>query len=351
MKRTLSAWLGMLLVLWLVACAETIPVAAPERDELGQMVDAQTQATIAAAKLNNTKVEATTRADATRQSLILQGQQTRIAQEANATATTFAINGTATRQAAQATQTEYAAQSTATTQVAQFTATAHAQNIAATATSQAISVLATQVSASATATANAANAQATRISADATATVTAAQVLAAKEKAEWDQRMEAFRAIASFVFVGCVLIGLAIIIGFGAIRFIDAGVLRARVLRDKTGTVFVISEKDQDGRQMVLIPGRSPGAAMMIAPPNEKHLQTEVGAVDDETTKRDQAISLMVASGSGNAIRRSEVLRELTESNQIKMIDEPPAQIVPNDVKQLLDGHWKEVTDGKSNDA
>jgi len=153
--------LGLMLSLSLIAasCEPT-----PPRDELGQMVDAEFRATESALQLKKFAVEATSRADATRQYLILQGQQTRVAQEANATATTQSANSTATVQAAQRTATVHA-QNVATT------ATAYAQSIAATSTAQAVMVNATQVSASATATANAANAQMTRTSADATATV------------------------------------------------------------------------------------------------------------------------------------------------------------------------------------
>ncbi len=339
---------GLLCALALAACGE----ATPTRDELGQMVDAQTQATIAVAKLNSAQVEATTRADATRQFLILQGQQTRVTQNAQATATAQSAQSTATAQAAQSTQSAQA-------QAAQQRATVHAQNVAATGTAQSVSVQVTQASAastatadaanaqatrasaSATATANAANAQATQVSAQATATVSAAQVLAAQEKADWERRLESGRAIASFVGAALVLLAAVVIVGFGALRFIDAGVLRARVLRDKTGTVLVIGEKDQNGRQMVLIPGRSPGAALTITPPGDTPLQIEAGAVDDETTKRDQAVSLMIAATAGKR-NADDVLAELTAGEQVRFVDEPPAQLVSGEVKQLMDDDWRD---------
>jgi hypothetical protein len=328
----------------------------PPRDELGQLVDAEFRATESALQsaqsalqLKKVAVEATSRADATRQYLILQGQQTRVAQEANATATAQSANSTATVQAAQRTATVHA-QNVATTATAHAqnvatTATAYAQNIAATATAQAVMVNATQVSASATATANAANAQMTRTSADATATVVAANVIVEQERAAWNQRLESLRAIASFLGVVLVLVGALVIIGFGVIRFIDAGVLRARVLRDKTGTVLVIGERDKDGRQMVLIPGRSPGAALTITPPDAQPLQIEAGAVDEETTKRDQAISLMIAAtrGKGGA---DDLMDELTTGEQVKLVDEPPPQLVSGEVKQLLDGDWQRAEGG-----
>jgi hypothetical protein len=218
----------------------------------------------------------------------------------------------------------------------------------ATATANAVIVAATRESASATATSLAANAQATRTSNDATATVIAAQVYAAQEKAEWDKRLEAGRAIATFVFGTLILVGLAVIIGFAAIRFVDAGVIRARVIRDKTGTVYVIGEADRNGRREVLAPGRSPGAVITITPPDAQPLLIEANAVDEETTKRDQAVSLMIAATSGKAnARADDLLAELTDGDQIKIVDEPPAQLVNGDSAQLLDGQWT-LLDGKA---
>ncbi|MBM3128003.1 MAG: hypothetical protein FJ009_05125 [Chloroflexi bacterium] len=332
-------FVGMIVfTLFSIAVAACGTEATP-RDELGQMVDAQFRATESALQLKRIAVEATSRADATRQYLILQGQQTRVAQEANATATTHSAWATATAQAAQFTATTHA-------QSVQHTATAHAQSVAATGTAQSISAQATQVSASSTATANAANAQATQVSGNATATVIAAQVIVEQEKATWNQRLESLRAIASFIGVTLALIAAAVIVGFAAVRFVDAFVLRARVLRDKTGTVLVIGEKDKDGRQMVLIPGRSPGAALMIAPPGVTPLQIETGAMDEETTKRDQAVSLMIAATSGRSGGADELLAELTEGEQVRFVDEPPAQLVSGDVRGLLDGDWKQLGDG-----
>ena len=322
-----------------VACETATP-----RDELGRLVDAEFRATESALQLKRVAVEATSRADATRQYLILQGQQTRVAQEANATATAQSANSTATVLAAQRTATIHAqnvaATATAQAQSAATTATMHAQSVAATATAHAVMVGATRASASATATANAASAQMTRTSADATATVVAANIIVEQERAAWNQRLESLRAIASFIGIALALVGALVLIGFGAIRFIDAGVLRARVLRDKTGTVFVVSERDRDGRQTVLIPGRAPGAALTITPPDAQPLQIEAGAVDEGTTKRDQAISLMIAATRGKGSAADDLMDELTASEQIQIVDEPPPQLVSGEVKQLLDGDW-----------
>jgi hypothetical protein len=347
MKHVFTITLTLLLfAIAIAACGEV----TPPRDALGQMVDAQFRATESAMQLKKVAVEATSRADATRQYLILQAQQTRIAQDAQATATAQSVQSTATAQAAQITKTVQA-------QAVQQTATVHAQSVAATGTAQSVIVQATQqsasatavadaanaqatrVSASATATANAASAQATQVSANATATVVAANVLTAQEKAEWERRLESSRAVLTAVLVALGMIALGVIVGFAAVRFVDAFVLRARVIRDKTGTVFVIGEKDREGRQTLLVPGRSPGAAIAITPPEATPLQIEAQVVDEETTKRDQAVSLMIAANYGN--RGNDVLDELTAGDQIRFVDEPPAQLVSGEVKQLIDGDWR----------
>ncbi|MBM3130566.1 MAG: hypothetical protein FJ009_18295 [Chloroflexi bacterium] len=320
----------------IVCGTSTDPLSASSpSDSIENVIAAQERATRAAGDLQSVARRATTIADATREAMVLQAQATRLAQDAMATQTTF-------NQRVQATVTAQSATSTAIAQSVQATR----QSTEATATANAASALATQVGASATATANAANAQATQVGARATATVIAAQIAVEEEKAAWNQRLESLRAIASFVGVTLVLIAASVIVGFGVIRFIDAGVLRARVLRDKTGTVLVIGEKDQDGRQMVLIPGRSPGAAMMFTPPGTQPLQIEAGVVDEETTKRDQAISLMIAATSGKGSGADELLDELTEGDQIRIVDQPPPQIVSGDVRQLIDTNWKELGDG-----
>ncbi len=326
----------------LVVSCETIIATPTPSDELDRMISAQAQATDAARSLQRVAAQATSRADATREALILIGQQTRIAQDAIATQTTFAqrVSATSTAQSiqqtraaedARATATIVSAQSTATIQAAQYTATANA-----------VIVQATQVSASATATANAANAQATRVSADATATVTTAQVLAAQEKAEWDKRLESGRSIATFLGWTMALIAFAVIVGFGVIRFIDAGVLRARVIRDKTGVPFVIMEPDRNGRQTMLAPSRQPGAVTLLTPPEQTPLQIEAGAMDPDTTKRDQAVSLTLATSLGSGLQTHQLPNALGDS-RMQIVDAPPPQLVSGDTSQLLEAQWKEV--------
>ncbi len=316
MKRL--AWLGITIFLALVACAEALPPTTPTRDELGQLVDAQTQATIAAAKMQSLQRAATTQADATRQYLILQGQQTRIAQDAAATATTFAGNGTATRQAVHATQTTFAGHATTTQVAAQFTATAHAQNIAATATANAANAQATQASASATATANAviveqtrasasataiaraADARATRASGEATATTAAEMARTFAEKQEWERRTETARAIGVLIAVVLAAIGGVAVVGIVFVRFSDSFNLRVRTIRDADGTPFVVLPHDRAGRQAVLAPTRQPGGVALLTPPSAAPLQIAQGAIDPDVTKRAQAIQLARAFANGN---------------------------------------------------
>lgn len=359
----------IMLALSVVACGTE---GAPSSDTLGQMVDAQTQATIAAAKLQGAQRVATTQAEATAQYLILQSQQTRIARDNQATATADAYRvsatGTAQAQSAtarsiQATQTRSAdiAFATATSVAAQYTATAQAQNANATATMQAVAVEstrvsasatstanaliveATKVSASATATANAANAHNTRTSAEATATVIRANVIVAEEQATWNTRMEAARSIASFAGLALVLLGGAALVGLFITKFGDAWVMRTRTVRDANGTPFILLPSDGSGRQTLLIPSRSPGGVVTVTPPDEEALQIEAGAVDAATTMRDQGIGLVMATarvdGHGPA---SRVVREIVETDPTTppTADAPNVQISkPFEPKQLTLSH------------
>ena len=315
---------AMLLLIGLIALALAGCAASPTpADELDRVFEAQVQATAAAHSLGQVAARATSRADATRQAAVASGQATRIAQDALATATTFARDDAATA-------TAQSFQATATTQAAQFTATAQQERVSATTTAQALSVQATQVSA-------AANAQATRVSASATATVTTAQVLAAQAQAEWDQRLEAGRALFTFGGEALVLIAAAVIVGWGGIRFIDAAILRLRVIRDRNGVPFVILEADAHGRRQMLAPTRQPGAVVQWTPPAEQPFLIESGAVDADTTKRDQAIALMLAT---HAERGSAAARELLAEPHIRVVDAPPPQLVSPEAQQVIDGEW-----------
>lgn len=350
----MKALMFFCLAVLMVACAEVSP--PPPDDELSKMLSAQDQATAAAHNLQRAAAQATNRADATREALVLNAQGTRLVDQARATQTILTLNAQATsasrviestREAQRiqstaihaaeevhASETMRSIQVTQTTEAAHYTATAAAQNARS-----------TQAAASATATAQAQAAQATRVAANATSTVIAAQVAVEQEKAEWNRKLESGRAIALFVFVSLVLIAFAMIVGWAVIRFVDAGVLRARVLRDKTGTVMVITEPDREGRREVLVPGRSPGAAIKLTPPDAKPLEIATEAVDQDTTKRDQAVSLMIAANSPGG-NRSPRMENLLEEGQVRILDEPPPHLVAPDIRALLDSRWKELGDG-----
>ena len=138
--------ISLTVLLALSACSGVTVLTTPTQvSELDDLVNKNIQATIAVAEARGAQARATSRAEATREFLVLQGQQTRVAQQAQGTQTAQVQN-------AGATQTIQAIQQTSTMQAARFTATANAQEYAATATTQAAIAQATQVSASAAAT-------------------------------------------------------------------------------------------------------------------------------------------------------------------------------------------------------
>ena len=308
------------LILALAACASA-DLTPGGRDELGKLVDTQTQATIAAAKLNSANAEATTRAQATREYLILQGQQTRIAQQAVAsqtavaeqvrqTQTVFAQGATATVVARSATQTKSAdearataqaqnANATATTQTAEFTATAQAQNASATATTAAVIVEQTRVAASATATSNAASAQQTRVTAAAIETRMAEETATLTTKQNWERMTESVRAIGMVAGIVLFVVGGLLFVGFIAYRVITVwSQRRAREYRDANDELVVQLPNGDFVR-----PGRMPGAYLPTSPARA----VPAGALDADATRRDQAVSLMLASNA-NANDAARVL-------------------------------------------
>jgi len=246
---------------------------------------------------------------------------------AQATATAQAQ---ATRQAVEATQ-----------QAAVFAATQAAMGAQATATAQAVqaNATATAQAAQTTATAQAQSAQAAQVAADATATVIAAQVRAAEEKAEWDRRMESGRAIGSFLLGGLALMGLVLLLGWAAIKFVDAGVLRARVMRDRTGLPILIMPPDEEGRQQVLLPTRSPGPVITITPPGLEPPQVETPAADPDTTRRDQAVSLMIAAASTGGKNPQSLPGD--ESDRVQIVSTPPERLLPSPAREAIDADWK----------
>jgi len=328
-------------------------------DMLTGLMNAQAQATTAAQQYQNIAGRATTIAEATRQTLILQGQQTRIAQDARATETAFALNiqGTqttaaanSTRQAqiASATETAQSVFATLTREAERANATATAQVAEYTATANAVIVQATEASASATSTANAANAQATRVSSNATATVIAAAAQTQVERENWARTTEWVWSIFRIV----AMIAVAVVLVLSAVRAIQIWMLRQRAFRDANNELVLILP-GSDGQDHVTRPGRMPGPVLQLTPPTSQPYQVDAPAADPETTKRDQAISLMRAATAGDGKGNSgdlvaDAITKVTsvmDDPRVQIVDAPPAQLVGGDVMPLLEAKWKGVND------
>jgi hypothetical protein len=303
----------------------------PSTDELGRLVNTQTQATIAAVNLNSAKAEATTRADATRQYLILQGQQTRVASEAQQTQTIFTqrahVTETGAAQNAQATATASSGNTTATAIAIQVTATAQsaqattAKQVAQfTATANAVIVEATQASASATATANAANAVATRTSNSATATVIAVGVQTQIERENWIRTTEG----AWSVFRIAVMIVILFIAGLFAYRAIHVFVLRRSAFRDANGEL-VLTIEGKDGQYHMARPDRMPSPLLQMTPANSQPYQISTPGRDAKTTMLAQGVSLVRATADvENHQAATRTVAALADENQR---DEPDMEI------------------------
>jgi hypothetical protein len=323
--------------------------------------------TEAALEAQQAAAQITASANATREALAQQAtrqalseQATRQAQSVAVTATmqmaqaTYAaesVHATQTAQSVEAPQTTEASRALATEQArnAQATETAVAQWLAATATTQAMNIAATATSQaqdhSATATTQAQHAQATEVAGHATATVIAAQALAAQQQADAERWWTSFWTAFKTIVAALVIVGSTLLIGFGALRLLDAGILHLRVIRDKTGVPFVVLEPDRHGRQTLLAPSRSPGPALTITPAQVQPVQIAAQAADAETTKRDQAVSLMLAATQGPASSASRKLADALGEEQIRMIEAPTTQLLPPEAQTAIDADWKVVSD------
>lgn len=340
-KQTKLTITIIFLMLALAACDSTTssnpsarPTSASSNDLLSQMFEAQDRATAAAenaqrvgAQAQRVAAQATTVAQMTREYVVLQGQQTRVAQDSRATQTVFAQNVQATSDAARANQTRYAdeTRATQTASAANANATAAVQtamalhtreSASATATAQAVVALQTRESASATATSVASNAQSTRTSANATATVTQAGVITAQEKLEWEKRTESFRAVIVFLGWAFVLLGFVALVGWSAVQFGNAWALRVRTGCDATGAPYIILPPDRDGRQQIFLPSRAPGAVIEVTPQGLLPSSVASNAQSDDVTRRDQAIALMLAANNRTAREQVAALIEDGEPNE-----------------------------------
>ncbi len=349
-----------LLVAFSVACDASVSEVAPpptlsssfQLDKSALEKNATSQAayqTAIAAKrdANNASAAATAAYNATREALA--AEATIQALNAQATSNTQSMLATETVRRAQATETSEAREYTATSLALSVnaTTTAIAESATETRTAREQGAKATASAANATGTSEAQDAQATRIAANATATVIAAQTQVEQARADWNRKLESFRALASFLGWSIMLLAGAAILGLLAIRLGDAVILRIRVIRDRTGVPIVVLEPDRRGRQVILAPTRSPGAALSLTPPDQQPLLIAEQAVDPGTTKRDQAISLMIAATSGQGGRDSPTVSVVGDlmNDAIQVVDEPPRHLLSAEAQTVIDADWKAVTE------
>lgn len=319
----------------------------------------QARATEAASAAQVISAQATANANATVQSLLviatrqhLAEQATIAAQQSAATATANAQNvaGTATANAQRvaATATKQVAQVTeqAAIAYASQTQTAYDRQVAesaraqsATATSASASATATSVAVSAlgTMTAQAVSAQATQVSVNATATVIHERTLSEQNQANVDRQMEWVRV--GFGFVGVMIAAVIALIGLA--RVLDAVILRLRTLRDPVRGLAIVGERDRNGRNMVIVPDRSPGPVIVMVPNDEHGWSVETPSADRDTTARAQTVSLMLAARAGG----DELLDDLLgEDNRIAELDDAQAaNLLPTDTDRMLEARWKEL--------
>lgn len=350
----------LIVLAFLLAACESAETPPPP-DELTRMITAQESATAAAREaqqragdLQRVVAQATTRADATRDAAVLFAQQTRLVDQAHQTQTLFAqdARATQTQRAALESRTAEAGRYTSTAQSAQFTATAHADSRTATAfaqnafataqqaqavgTTNAQNAQATAASASATSTAQAQAVQATRVEASARETVTFAATQKRVEQENWERLTEGAWAIFKIV----VMIAVAGLFCLAFFRAIQIWVLRRRAFRDSGGELAFYSQ-DEQGNETWTRPGRMPGAVVQITLPGKPPRQIGTGAVDPETTKRDQAVSLMLAANAGKGNAGVESIEEITASPRVQRINEPPPELLLPGVRERIDSEWK----------
>jgi len=287
--------------------------------------------TEAAGRAQQAAAQVTAAANATREAIAVSATRQQLADQATRQAQS--VGGTATAQSIEATR---------AAAIATATRAAQEQIARATQTTEAMDVLATQASGSATSTANAANAQATRVSAGATATVIAAATQTQVERENWTRATEwawsLFRIVA--------MIAVAAVLVLAAVRAIQIWMLRRRAFRDANGELVLVLPGG-DGQDHVTRPGRMPGPVLQLTPPHAQPYQVEAPAADPDTTKRDQAISLVRAAAAGDGRRHAgdDLAGAMIDDPRVQIVDEPPAQLVSGDVVPLLEAKWKEVND------
>jgi hypothetical protein len=236
--------------------------------------------------------------------------------------------------------------------------------LSATATMSAIQASAYSASLEATATAEESARQAARVtqalSVQATemafgATSTAVALLARQEQAaaDWeDSVVTPARKVAVAVGIFLLLAASA----FCGLRAFDALILRARIIRDPSGHAIIVPELDRQGRQLLLLPHRAPGAVLQIAPPATLPAQVAAEAVDAEVTRRAQLVEAIGITSAGNPqarlpapriigdARAADQLGSLTQAPLLRLIPShelPPPEIADQHAIQAMDEDWR----------
>ncbi|MCS7352347.1 MAG: hypothetical protein RMM10_12670, partial [Anaerolineae bacterium] len=211
----------------------------------------------------------------------------------------------------------------------QAAATREALALQATATRQALEVQATEAArtAAARATETARQVQATATAQALQATATAvARAQAAEERAAW-WAAHVWAPLQALAAALALLGGLALA-GWAAVRVLDALVLRIRVIRDPAGFPILVPEPDGRGRRMIFLPHRSPGPALVAAPPEAALPRVEAPAADPDATRRAQAVELVRAVGAGReGLEAARQIARTSAPAPIEIIDRPDPEV------------------------
>jgi hypothetical protein len=193
--------------------------------------------------------------------------------------------------------------------------------------------------------------QATGIALTATGTAVAIQGNQERAAAEWENNVVMpAKKVGIVIFMVLLLIALA---SFG-VRLFDALILRVRIIRDPSGHAIILPEPDKQGRQTMLLPNRTPGPVLQLAPPDMKPQQVVVDGTDADVTQRAQVIEAM--SISQGQVQQQPVQRvlgdavivpqlgSLTQPTVVRLIPTeqlPPAQIADGLAIEAIDADWR----------
>jgi hypothetical protein len=250
-----------------------------------------------------------------------------------ARATDHALETRGTEVALMATSTAIVMQATAQASAVQATSEADRMNHQATAQAQLFLV------------------QATGITLSATGTAVALQSNQERAAADWESNVVMpAKKVGIVIFIVLLLLALA----FFGVRLFDALILRVRIIRDPSGHAIILPEPDKRGRQTMLLPNRTPGPVLQLAPPDVKPQQVVVDGTDADVTQRAQVIEAMSITQHqsqrqaaqrvlGDAIVIPQ-LGSLTQPTVVRLIPTeqlPPAQIADGLAIEAIDADWR----------